>query len=82
MVPVFQQLAVQVAVGEAVKAVGMRPGTPKRTPIHSSSKPWPLHVHHDQLLLLDALVDLAILRGRWRRALAVEHAQPAPGPTP
>jgi hypothetical protein len=34
------------------------------------------------LLLLDALVDLAILRGRWRRALALEHAQPAPGPTP
>jgi hypothetical protein len=27
-------------------------------------------------LLLDALVDLAILRGRWRRALALalEHA--------
>jgi hypothetical protein len=34
------------------------------------------------LLLLDALVGLAILRGRWRQALALEHAQPAPGPTP
>jgi hypothetical protein len=32
------------------------------------------------LVLLDALVDLAILRGRWRRALALEHAQPAPDP--
>jgi RsiW-degrading membrane proteinase PrsW (M82 family) len=35
-----------------------------------------------ELLLLDALVGLAILRGRWRQALALEHAQPAPGPTP
>jgi hypothetical protein len=34
------------------------------------------------LLLLDALLGLAILRGRWRQALALEHAQPAPGPTP
>jgi RsiW-degrading membrane proteinase PrsW (M82 family) len=34
------------------------------------------------LLLLDALVGLAILRGHWRQALALEHAQPAPGPTP
>jgi PrsW family intramembrane metalloprotease len=34
------------------------------------------------LLLLDALVGLAILRGRWRQALALEHAQPAPGLTP
>jgi RsiW-degrading membrane proteinase PrsW (M82 family) len=34
------------------------------------------------LLLLDALVGLAILRGRWRQALALERAQPAPRPTP
>jgi protease PrsW len=34
------------------------------------------------LLLLDALVGVAVLRGRWRQALALEHAQPAPGPTP
>lgn len=34
------------------------------------------------LLLLDALVGLAILRGRWRQALALERAQPAPPPTP
>jgi protease PrsW len=34
------------------------------------------------LLLLDALLGVAILRGRWRQALALEHAQPAPGPTP
>jgi transposase len=34
------------------------------------------------VLLLDALVGLAILRGRWRQALALGHAQPAPGPTP
>jgi RsiW-degrading membrane proteinase PrsW (M82 family) len=34
------------------------------------------------LLLLDALVGLAILHGRWRQALALEHAQPAPGLTP
>jgi RsiW-degrading membrane proteinase PrsW (M82 family) len=34
------------------------------------------------LLLLDALVGLAILRGRWRQALDLERAQPAPRPTP
>jgi protease PrsW len=34
------------------------------------------------VLLLDALVGLAILRGRWRQALALEHTQPAPRPTP
>jgi RsiW-degrading membrane proteinase PrsW (M82 family) len=34
------------------------------------------------LLLLDALLGLALLRGRWRQALALERAQPAPGPTP
>jgi protease PrsW len=34
------------------------------------------------LLLLDALLGLAILRGRWRQALALEHAQPTSGPTP
>ena len=28
------------------------------------------------LLLADALVGVAILRGRWRQALALEHAQP------
>jgi RsiW-degrading membrane proteinase PrsW (M82 family) len=32
------------------------------------------------LLLLDALVGVAILRGRWRQALALEHTQPAPRP--
>jgi hypothetical protein len=32
------------------------------------------------LLLLDALLGLAILRGRWRQALALEHAQPTPRP--
>jgi hypothetical protein len=31
------------------------------------------------LLLLDALLGVAVLRGRWRQALALEHAQPAPG---
>jgi protease PrsW len=34
------------------------------------------------VLLLDALLGLAILRGRWRQALALERAQPAPRPTP
>jgi RsiW-degrading membrane proteinase PrsW (M82 family) len=34
------------------------------------------------LLLLDALLGVVILRGRWRQALALEHVQPAPGPTP
>ena len=29
------------------------------------------------LLLVDVLVGVAILRGRWRQALALEHAQPA-----
>ena len=33
------------------------------------------------LLLLDALLGVAVLRGRWREALALEHAQPGPGPT-
>jgi protease PrsW len=32
------------------------------------------------LLLLDALLGLAILRGRWRQALALEHTQPTPRP--
>jgi RsiW-degrading membrane proteinase PrsW (M82 family) len=36
------------------------------------------------LLLVDALVGVVILRGRWRQALALEHTQPAsrsaPGP--
>jgi protease PrsW len=32
------------------------------------------------LLLLDALLGLAILRGRWRQALALERAQPASRP--
>ena len=32
------------------------------------------------VLLLDALLGVAILRGRWRQALALEHAQPAPRP--
>jgi hypothetical protein len=35
------------------------------------------------LLLLDALLGVVILRGRWRQALALEHAQPAdPATTP
>ena len=34
------------------------------------------------LLLLDALLGLVILRGRWRQALALERVQPGPGPTP
>jgi RsiW-degrading membrane proteinase PrsW (M82 family) len=34
------------------------------------------------LLLLDALLGLAILRGRWRQALALERVQPAHRPTP
>jgi protease PrsW len=34
------------------------------------------------LLLLDALLGVAVLRGRWREALALERVQPAPGPTP
>ena len=34
------------------------------------------------VLLLDALLGVAILRGRWRQALALEHAQPAPPATP
>jgi hypothetical protein len=36
------------------------------------------------VLVLDALVGVAVLRGRWRRALAVERARPAPptGPRP
>jgi RsiW-degrading membrane proteinase PrsW (M82 family) len=29
------------------------------------------------LLLVDALLGVAVLRGRWRQALALEHAQPA-----
>jgi RsiW-degrading membrane proteinase PrsW (M82 family) len=33
------------------------------------------------LLLVDALLGVVILRGRWRQALALEHAQPAPRPT-
>ena len=33
------------------------------------------------LLLLDALFGLAILRGHWRQALALEHVQPAPRPS-
>ena len=28
------------------------------------------------LLLVDAVVGVALLRGRWRQALALEHAQP------
>jgi RsiW-degrading membrane proteinase PrsW (M82 family) len=32
------------------------------------------------LLLVDALVGVMILRGRWRQALALEHAQPASRP--
>jgi hypothetical protein len=31
------------------------------------------------LLLVDALLGVAVLRGRWRQALALERAQPAPG---
>jgi RsiW-degrading membrane proteinase PrsW (M82 family) len=34
------------------------------------------------LLLLDALLGVAVLRGRWRQALALERAQPTPRPTP
>jgi RsiW-degrading membrane proteinase PrsW (M82 family) len=33
------------------------------------------------LLLVDVLLGLAILRGRWRQALALEHAQPASPPS-
>ena len=32
------------------------------------------------LLLVDVLLGLAILRGRWRQALALAHTQPAPRP--
>jgi hypothetical protein len=32
------------------------------------------------LLLVDVLLGVAVLRGRWRQALALEHAQPAPRP--
>jgi len=32
------------------------------------------------LLLLDVLLGVALLRGRWRQALALEHAQPASRP--
>jgi RsiW-degrading membrane proteinase PrsW (M82 family) len=34
------------------------------------------------LLLLDVLLGVAVLRGRWRQALALERAQPAPRPVP
>jgi protease PrsW len=34
------------------------------------------------LLLVDALLGVAVLRGRWRQALALERAQPASRPTP
>ena len=34
------------------------------------------------LLLLDALLGVALLRGRWRQALALERAQPASRPVP
>jgi RsiW-degrading membrane proteinase PrsW (M82 family) len=34
------------------------------------------------LLLVDALLGVAVLRGRWRQALALEHAPPASRPTP
>jgi RsiW-degrading membrane proteinase PrsW (M82 family) len=34
------------------------------------------------LLLLDALLGVAVLRGRWREALALERVQSGPGPTP
>ena len=30
------------------------------------------------LLLLDALLGVAVLRGRWQQALALERAQPSP----
>jgi protease PrsW len=32
------------------------------------------------LLLLDALLGVAVLRGRWQQALALERAQPPPRP--
>jgi protease PrsW len=31
------------------------------------------------LLLLDSLVGVAVLRGRWQEALALERVQPTPG---
>ena len=31
-------------------------------------------------LLVDALLGVAVLRGRWRQALALERAKPASGP--
>ena len=34
------------------------------------------------LLVLDALLGVAVLRGRWREAQALERVQPDPGPTP
>ena len=34
------------------------------------------------LLLVDAVVGVALLRGRWRQALALEHAQPTSRPIP
>jgi RsiW-degrading membrane proteinase PrsW (M82 family) len=34
------------------------------------------------LLLLDALLGVAVLRGRWREAQALERVQPGPGPIP
>jgi protease PrsW len=34
------------------------------------------------LLVLDALLGVAVLRGRWREALALERVQPDPEPTP
>jgi len=34
------------------------------------------------LLLLDALLGVAVLRGRWREAQALERVQPGPRPTP
>jgi protease PrsW len=34
------------------------------------------------LLLLDALLGVAVLRGRWRQALALERAQPSSQPAP
>jgi protease PrsW len=34
------------------------------------------------LLLVDALLGVTVLRGRWRQALALERAQPASRPTP
>jgi hypothetical protein len=34
------------------------------------------------LLLVDALLGVDVLRGRWRQALALERAQPASRPTP